>query len=104
MVGMGHLDIAQFATAPFHGGVQAKIGARRVIDGNQGIAAAVHDDGRLAMQFAAGRNLGHACPHAHALPCQSAFQVGATDGVAPRRQAAQAQEAIERLVRQTGRR
>ncbi|MNN60758.1 hypothetical protein D3C81_1759600 [compost metagenome] len=100
MVGVGHLDIAQLAVHPFHGGVQSQIGARRVIDGNQGIAAPVHDDGWLAIQFAAGRDLGHACPHAHALRGQCPLQVGAADGVAPRRQAAQAQEAVERLVRQ----
>ena len=71
-----------------------------MIDGNQGIAAAMHKDGRFAVEFGARLHFGHAGAHARALRGQRAAQAGAIDGIQSRRQAAQAQEAVERLVRQ----
>ena len=48
VVGVGDFDIAQLAGRAFGHGIQTQIGARRMVDRYQRIAAAVHDDGRLA--------------------------------------------------------
>ncbi len=52
MLGVRHLDVAQAAARAFHTPVQGGVGARGVVDGDERVVAAVHDDGRLALQVA----------------------------------------------------